>query len=92
MKKVTPQGEATTWEFVNTPPTPKLEFSTTADMFAYLLEVEGHRDVDPDASDDYGCAIAPNYTCIAGGGHYRGACPSCVALRLYRHGKVEQED
>jgi hypothetical protein len=89
-RKVKPKGEATTWDVVLTPPAPKLDHPTMADMFAYLLEVEGHRDVDPDATGEYGYAIAPNFACgvYKGGGNWRGACPSCVALRLYRHGQV----
>lgn len=86
------ETNAERWARVKTPPTPKLRHPTMADMFAYLLEVEGHRDIDPDLTSEYGYAVFPNAACgvSRGGGYSRGSCPSCVALRLYRYGGVEE--
>ncbi len=69
-------------------PTPKLDHPTMADMFAYLLEVEGHLDIDPTKVNKYGYAVFPNASCgvYRGGGFSRASCPSCVALRLHRFG------
>lgn len=87
MAKPHKADEIDNWEDVLALPVPKLDHPTIADMFAYLLEVEGHRAIDPDATDAYGYAAAPNPFCgVEGMG--RGACPSCMALRLYRHGQV----
>ncbi len=76
------------WDTVKVPPTPNLDHPTMADMFAYLLEVAGHRAIDPTATDEYGYAAGPNPFCGAGS-IYRSECPSCTALRLYRHGTVD---
>lgn len=78
------------WDIVKTPPAPKLDHPTMADMFAYLLEVEGHRDLDPNKVDEYGYAIAPYHWCGVFSGD-RASCPSCVALRLHRLGIAEEQ-
>ena len=71
------------WDIVKALPTPKLDHPTIVDMFTYLLEVEGHRSIDPDKCNKYGKAIMPNVWCAVGGGRYRIQCPSCTALRLH---------
>lgn len=81
------------WDDVRKIPEPKLEHASFAEMFAYLLEVAGHRAIDPTATNEYGSPCGPNPYCgVASEGHphgtYRAGCASCVALRLYQHGKV----
>ena len=76
------------WESVKALPEPLLDHPTMADLFAYLLEVAGHRAIDPDATTAYGYAAGPNPFCGTASTH-RSMCPSCVALRLYRHGTVD---
>lgn len=78
------------WDVVKTPPTPLFEGATMTELFVYLVEVEGHRAIDPDATNSYGYGAGPNTFCGTNR-MYRGACPSCVALRLYRHGPVKEE-
>lgn len=78
--------EIDNWEAVLEPPTPKLVHPTMADMFAYLLEVEGHRAINPDATNEYGYAAGPNPFCGVSKKD-RAMCPSCVVLRLYRYGQ-----
>lgn len=75
------------WEELYSPPAPKLSFPTITDMFAYLLEVEGHRDIEPEGEPFilyYYC----NVPLKGKGDPRRAACSSCVALRLYRYGKI----
>lgn len=81
--------EIDTWDAVHTPPTPKLDHPTMVDMFVYLLEVEGHRAIDPDATNAYGYSAGPNPYCGVSGKD-RGACPSCVALRLHYYGHAAE--
>ncbi len=85
------EDEIDDWATVKDPPEPKLDHPTMTDMFAYLLEVEGHRAIDPYATNEYGYAAGPNPFCGAGS-IGRERCPSCAALRLYRHGHVGETD
>lgn len=56
-----------------------------ADVFAHLLEVEGHAALNPDATTEYGYGFYPNWGCgvFRKGGFHRSLCPSCVALRKF---------
>ena len=76
-------------------PFAKIDFhlATIADVFAHLLEMEGHSGIDADKKNNYGYSVTPHYACAVwrGGGHYRGACPSCLALRKYRLDQGETE-
>lgn len=86
-------NDTDSWDDVRKIPEPQLEHASFAEMFAYLLEVAGHRAIDPNATNEWGSAAGPNPYCgVASEGRQTGTnragCASCVALRLYRHGKV----
>lgn len=85
MSKPHKTDDIDSWEAVLAPPTPELDHPTMVGMFAYLLEVEGHRAIDPDATNEYGMSAGPNPFCSISS-RDRATCPSCVALRVYRHG------
>ena len=91
MAKPYKADEIDDWKTVLEPPAPKLDHPTMTDMFVYLLEIEGHRAINPDATNEYGYNAGPNPFCGVGQ-KYRGACPSCVALRLYRYGQAGEAD
>lgn len=69
--------------------------ASIADVFAYLLEVQDHAALDPNATNESGYGYMPNYSCRTwkGGGFFRGSCPACIALRKYRldQGMTEEE-
>lgn len=93
MSKPRKTNDIDDWDEVRKPPEPQLEHASFVEMFVYLLEVAGHRAIDPNATNEWGSAAGPNPYCNVRGegrpnGHYRAGCPSCVALRLYRHGTV----
>ena len=71
-----------------------IKSSTIPDVFAYLLEIEGHAALDPDAKSDAGYGFMPNWGCSAfrGGGFSRSICPACLALRKYRLDRGETEE
>lgn len=57
--------------------------ATISDVFAFLLEAEGHSGMDPDKRSQYGGSLFPWVSCSVMKGRYRGSCPACIALRKY---------
>lgn len=71
--------------------------ATFADVFAHLLEAQGHAGLDPNKrSDEWGNALFPHVQCQVSWPHrtsrYRGNCPECIALRKYRLDQGETEE
>lgn len=58
--------------------------ASIADVFAYLLEAQGHSGLNPDKPGKYGNALFPHVQCGSKDGGYRGRCPECLAVRKYR--------
>ncbi len=58
--------------------------ASITDVFAYLLEAQGHNGLNPDKAGKFGNAVFPHAHCNTGEGGYRGNCPECIAVRKYR--------
>lgn len=65
---------------------PHLSIATAsiADVFAHLLEAQGHSGLYPDKQSGFGNAVFPHALCGTKEGGYRGTCPECIAVRKYR--------
>jgi len=70
--------------------------ASIADVFAHLLEVQGHSGIYPDKPGKYGNASFPHAHCNTSrgreSGRYRGRCAECIALRKYRLDAGETEE